>query len=259
MNLVFQPQIAKEKPNRNSVCPFCDVNNLQNILAQDDDRIWLVNKYRTIKEAWQTIIIESSQHDGDIINYTKIQNRKIFNFAIDKWQEVINSNKYQSVLLFKNFGPRSGGSLAHPHMQIVGLNQINVLDQVSFQNVTGLTVWQREKVEVNISTEPLVGFLELNILLDNREDLALFADAVQIVVQYLMDDYMDGRYDSYNLFFYQFDKTIAVKVMLRHITSPYFVGYRITQVNDDESLDKVKKSLAAKLNVINYSSSFKHF
>ena len=44
-------------------------------------------------------------------------------FALGCWQQMIDSQQYRSVLMYKNKGPLSGGSLVHPHMQIVGLEQ----------------------------------------------------------------------------------------------------------------------------------------
>ncbi|MBA1392718.1 DUF4931 domain-containing protein, partial [Lactobacillus sp. XV13L] len=44
INLVFQPQVAKNKPetihHQNNACPFCDYDSLTNILDQEADRVW---------------------------------------------------------------------------------------------------------------------------------------------------------------------------------------------------------------------------
>ncbi|MCO6542094.1 MAG: DUF4931 domain-containing protein [Lactobacillus sp.] len=246
-NLVFQPQIAKNKPetirHADNVCPFCDYENLSDILAHEDDRIWLVNKYRTLKDTWQTIIIETHQHDGDIANYSQSQNRQIINFALQKWQAVMDSQKYQSVLLYKNFGPLSGGSLSHPHMQIVGLDKIDIHDNVSISNVLGMSIWQQDSLVVNISTQPIIGFVEINVLLTDSKAQATLADIIKIVVRYLLNDYLGGRCDSYNLFFYEFNQQVAVKIVPRFVTSPYFVGYKIPQINDHQQMLQIKQAL----------------
>ena len=246
-NLIFHPQIAQNKPetihHQNNYCPFCDVENLTDILAREQDRIWLVNKYRTLQDTWQTIIIESQQHNGDISNYSPKQNRQIISFAVNKWQEVIATQKYRSVLLYKNFGPLSGGSLSHPHMQIVGLQNIAVQDNVSRENVLGLTVGQNDFVTVNISTQPLIGFVEINVLLSNDSKLFELADIIQVVVRYLLNDYLQGRCNSYNLFFYKFGSQIAVKIVPRFVTSPYFVGYLIPQINDHQQMQTIRHEL----------------
>nr|WP_263851992.1 DUF4931 domain-containing protein [Ligilactobacillus salivarius] len=38
---------------------------MTNILDKDGDCIWLVNKFRTLQDTMQTIIIESKDHLGD--------------------------------------------------------------------------------------------------------------------------------------------------------------------------------------------------
>lgn len=44
--LIFDTAIAKDKPENirhpHNACPFCDPQQLTDILAQDADRIWLV-------------------------------------------------------------------------------------------------------------------------------------------------------------------------------------------------------------------------
>ncbi|BDR59308.1 DUF4931 domain-containing protein [Xylocopilactobacillus apicola] len=243
MNLIFQPEVAQKKPHGSNNCPFCEPSDLTDILDQEGDCIWVVNKYRTLKDAWQTLIIETNQHDGDFSNYTQTQNRAIIKFAYSKWQEVIASEKFRSVLFYKNFGPHSGGSLTHPHMQIVGLDQIDVLDNVAIDNFTGIKVWEQGGVKVNLSTQPIGGFLEINFWLDSVKALDSFADSLQIVVRYLMNDYLEGRMDSYNLFFYQFPGQVLVKILARYVTSPYFVGYKIPQVNDEKTMEHIKNQL----------------
>ena len=53
--LVFQMSIAKGKPqsyrkDKIAVCPFCDVENLTDIYAKEDDMIWLKNKFPTLRD-----------------------------------------------------------------------------------------------------------------------------------------------------------------------------------------------------------------
>ena len=86
--LVFQMSIAKGKPQsyrkdkKKNVCPFCDVENLTDIYAKEDDMIWLKNKFPTLRDTWQTVLIESSDHNGDISTYTQEHNRKLMHFAL---------------------------------------------------------------------------------------------------------------------------------------------------------------------------------
>ena len=73
MALVFDVVKAKGKPDDNrrpgTSCPFCDIDGLENIIRRDGDRIWLQNKFRTLRHTMQTVLIESADHDADITTY----------------------------------------------------------------------------------------------------------------------------------------------------------------------------------------------
>jgi hypothetical protein len=57
------------------------------------------------------------------------------------------------------------------------------------------------------------------------------ADYIQIVAHYLLNNFYKGC-KSYNLFFYQLEGRILVKVVPRFVTSPLFIGYSIPQVSN---------------------------
>ncbi|KRL01111.1 hypothetical protein FC81_GL001250 [Liquorilactobacillus capillatus DSM 19910] len=233
--------------NTNNACPFCQRETLAGILAEEEDRIWLENKYRTLDETYQTVIIEAAEHDGDISTYPRSKNRAIFNFALKAWKTIIDSGKYKSVLMYKNFGPYSGGSLRHPHMQIVGLNKIDAYANIRKQNFTGHMFYKDHGVKINISAYPIAGFTEFNIILLDAEKIEPFADIVQTVVNYILNDYFKGRCTSYNLFFYYINSQIVAKIVPRFVVSPYFMGYKIPQVNDSKRNTEIEKELATKL------------
>ena len=251
MTLFFDTKRAQGKPDDNrrpgGCCPFCDTAALGNIIRRDGDRIWLVNKFRTLRDTMQTIIIESSDHHGDISTYPREQNRGILRFALSCWNEMIRSGDYASVLMYKNFGPLSGGSLVHPHLQVVGLKHEDGYAALAPAHFEGIGVWAADRVRVTISTEPIMGFFEVNVIAP--EGVAAsgspvdactadrFADAIQVVVRYVLNEHHGGRATSYNLFFYHMDGSTVAKVMPRWVVSPYFVGYRLAQVNAENSLD----------------------
>lgn len=252
--LVFELSIAKGKPQsyrkkvdpKKRICPFCDVENLTDIYEQKEEMIWLHNKYPTLRDTTQTVLIESSDHNGDISTYTKEYNRKLIKFSLSCFKKMNGSGKYQSVLWYKNFGPLSGGSLIHPHMQIVGLDHENGYKYVHPNNFEGEKVFNNEKVEVNVATHPVQGYTELNInLLDEAEEnLNLWADWIQSAAKYMLNVMYDGRCNSnsYNLCFYpRPDGGICAKYITRFAAPPYFVGYKLSQVNDEETLEKEAK------------------
>ena len=219
MALVFDVQQASGKPDDNrrpgTACPFCDTEGLANIIQRDRDCIWLENKFKTLRATRQTVLIESADHDADLVTYAADELHHVMRFALGCWQQMIDSQQYRSVLMYKNKGPLSGGSLVHPHMQIVGLEQEDGYAALASANFEGIDVWQRGRVAVTISTEPIMGFFEVNV----------------------SHEHHGGRAESYNLFFYHIDGRTIAKALPRWVVSPYFVGYRLAQVNAETTLD----------------------
>ena len=197
MALVFDVQQANGKPDDNRrpgiACPFCDTEGLANIIQRDGDCIWLENKFKTLRATRQTVLIESANHDADLVTYEPDELHHVMRFALGCWQQMIDSQQYRSVLMYKNKGPLSGGSLVHPHMQIVGLEQEDGYAALTSANFEGIDVWHQGRISVNISTEPIMGFFEVNVSApqgiaasDDARDQAeadLFADAIQVALR----------------------------------------------------------------------------
>ena len=150
--------------------------------------------------------------------------------------------------MFKNFGPHSGGTLRHPHMQIVGLEEADGYEHISPENFEGVTL-KENSVDITISTRPIMGFVEFNVIISQLEHIDHLADKVQRITQYLLNDYMNGRCDSYNLFFYKMpdSQRYICKIVPRFITSPYYIGYKIPQVNKNNRLEEIANELKTKL------------
>ena len=257
--LIFELATAQGKPSsfrkdKDHTCPFCDIKNLTDIYKKEGEFIWLHNRFPTLKDTLQTVLIESADHYGDISNYSKEHNRKLMRFSLQCFQQVVASNKYKSVLWYKNFGPLSGGSLIHPHMQIVGLEHEDGYKYIHENNFMGITAFENENVEVNLATHPVQGYQEININLkklvqDNA--IGLWADWIQKSVKYILNEMYSGRCNSYNLFFYPYqqDQTgnylrLCCKVIPRFYASPYFVGYKLSQCNDEGTLKKEALNLS---------------
>ena len=240
--LIFLPLAANGKPqhlgSEKIGCPFCDYAEEENILKREKDILWILNKYQTLQDTFQTIIIESNDHNKDISTYTKDQNRELFTLAFNCWTETKKDPQFKSVLFYKNHGPLSGGSLKHPHMQIVGLKEMDGEKNIHSGNFTGIPVLSDKNVEINFSTMPVMGFLEINIVVDAEASGAIehLADSIQKTVNYVLNTYHHGRCDSYNLFLFEHDGKYIAKLTPRFIVSPYFVGYRLSQDFSEEHL-----------------------
>ena len=248
----FNTTIGVKKPRTiqgiaNTIdCPFCDVEHLVNIIDTDDNIILLKNKYNVMEPSDQLVLIETDQCKSDIPDYPKEQMRRVIHMGVKHWIEMLNCGKYRSVIFFKNFGPMSGGTIQHPHMQLVGYPELDpelMFDPVEFE---GLKIYEGQGVELNTSTNPRIGFSEYNLVLHDeayadmgadavtaqaaltpREDsLNLLADLIKETVTF-MKNYFKRPNFSYNLFFYNVEKQMRVKIMPRFATPPMYVGYNI--------------------------------
>ena len=231
INLVkFNTDIGSTKPENlvhaESACPFCDVEHLTDIIETDDNIIFLKNKYNVIEGADQFVLIEGRECNSDMPAYSKEKMRRVIKMGVKQWKNLLASGKYEEVLFFKNYGIMSGGTIRHPHMQLVGFPKLKSELLFDEAELRGIKIFERDGVEFNISNCPRVGFGELNVVAEAGGSLDALADFIQVGVHYAMNHF-NKRCTSYNIFFYRRAEKIFAKVMPRYATSPYFVGYNI--------------------------------
>lgn len=233
-HLCFDSDIGSQKPesiiNTEAACPFCDHTKLTDIIEQRGSIILVKNKYPVLQEAFQTVLIETEECFSELSLYSKQHLHDVIRFGVEKWLEMKNSGEYASVIYYKNHGPFSGGTIRHPHMQIVGLKYIDYQEKIKDEYFEGIVIHKSPGVELNISLKPKVGFFEFNVLLKDREQIDTMADYIQLLAHYVLNHF-HRKCNSYNLFFYQVDGTIIAKVVPRFITSPLFIGYSIPHVS----------------------------
>lgn len=232
--LVFNTSIGKNKPenivNVDAGCPFCDREHLTDILASDGPIILIKNKYPVLIDTLQTVLIETDECNTDLSLYSKDHLYRLIRFGVEKWQEMSQSGEFASVIFYKNHGPYSGGTIRHPHMQIVGLKEIDYTKNIDVESFRGTIIHQKNGVELNLSHKPRNGFFEFNVLLSELKYLNQMADYIQLVTHYLLHHFHKNC-KSYNLFFYKIDNQILVKILPRFVTSPLFIGYSIPQIS----------------------------
>ncbi|RXJ04287.1 DUF4931 domain-containing protein [Anaerobacillus alkaliphilus] len=244
--LLYDPSIGKQKPesiiNRTTACPFCDRDNLIDILDEKSPFILLKNKFPTLPDTYQTVLIETDSCEEEFSSYNKEHLHNLIDFAFRNWLEMSKSQEYKSVLLFKNHGPLSGGSIHHAHMQIVGLKHVDYTKDITLEHFEGIRISETNSVQFTLSTKPKMGFYEFNVVLENLVDQNVLAEYTQMATHYILNHF-PAKCGSYNLFFYQLDGKILVKVIPRFATSPLFVGYSIAQVavNLEEIVERVKE------------------
>lgn len=251
--ITFNPGIASQKPSNADACPFCIQDNLGAILEEKNDMIWAENKFPTLEKTYQTLIIESDDHFGDMSNYSQQKRRDLLAFMLEKWVELEKRRDFQSVVLYRNFGPLSGGSLRHPHSQIVGFKTIDAYANLQKAYFEGLIVCPEteNQAEISISNKPMLDFTEFTIRISTPAKLPLLADALGFLCAYLLTDFLNGACRSYNLFFFRQDQALVCKLLPRFVVSPYMIGYGIHQVNQFERLDVIRKEIQAKLSKAN--------
>lgn len=240
----FNISIGQQKPetihNEQNICPFCDREHLTDIIATEGDMILLHNKYNVLENADQFVLIESRDCNKDMPAYSTEYMHQLLQFGIKHWRILLASHKYQDVIFFKNYGIFSGGTLHHPHMQLIGFKDI-AINPLSCQesDFLGLTIAQKNGVIFNLSTRPRIGFTEFNIIPDSNAKIDIIADYIQIAIDYIMK-YIAKKNKSYNIFFYLINKHIRVKIIPRFATSPLFIGYNIRLCSSNIEMTRQK-------------------
>lgn len=232
-HISFNTGIGQKKPNsirnKDQSCPFCEREKLTDILAVDGPIVLLKNKYPVLENTYQTVLIETDVCHGEMSLYPDEHLIRLIRFGLTRWLEMIETKKFSSVIFFKNHGPLSGGTIAHPHMQIIGLKDIDYNEKVQAQDFDGLVIHEKSGTIFSLSTVPRVGFYEFNVKLGDIQDITSFARYIQIAAHYILNHFPFSC-SSYNLFFYQFEGDIIAKIVPRFITTPIFIGYFIPQV-----------------------------
>ena len=62
--------------------PLCDTEELANIIRRDGDCIWLEGiSLRPLRATRQTVLIESSDHDADLVTYAPDELHHVMRFC----------------------------------------------------------------------------------------------------------------------------------------------------------------------------------
>lgn len=233
-HLVFDTKIGSTKPvtvvDKGHKCPFCCRDELEGIIAEDGPILLLANKYPVLQDTVQTVLIETDDCASELSLYPKDHLHRVIRFGTEKWLDMIAGGEFASVLFFKNHGPCSGGSIRHPHMQIVGLRHLDYTANIPQASLEGIVISRNGDVELNIADKPLVGFVEINIKLADLGQIDRLADYLQICAHYFLHHF-NRQCNSYNIFFYYIGGQITAKIMPRFVTSPIYIGYAIPQLS----------------------------
>lgn len=238
-----------QKPNtyiRNDLCPFCNLEKLfktNTILDKKGSMILMENLYPCLSEAYQLVLIEHNSCDYNITNYTEEYLQQLIKFGYYHWKKLSQSGLYKSVVWFKNHGKYSSGTLQHSHMQIIGLNDIDYKDNLKTEDFIGDYIYKDTNIEVNLSTFPKSEIIEFNIIIKEQKDLNILSQHLQKICHYIIHK-LNPVYQSYNIYFYEFNNSIIAKVSQRTITSTLFIGYSInsTPSSNIKIINEIKKN-----------------
>lgn len=232
-HLYFNTSIGVQKPenirNKEQPCPFCAREQLTDILAVEGSIIFLKNKYPVLENAYQTVLIETDDCHAELSTYPKEHLHRLLKFGLKQWHEMEDSGLYESVIFFKNYGPLSGGTIAHPHMQIIGLTDLNYKEKIDENAFCGITIKEEKGTALCLSTKPRIGFYEFNVQMHEDSYTEEFGVYLQTAAHYILH-YFPFKSTSYNIFFYHINKKIYAKIVPRFVTTPIYIGYGLPQV-----------------------------
>ena len=133
----------------------------------------------------------------------------------------------------------SGGSIRHPHSQIIGLRNYDYHEDITVKNMNGWLLHEDQDIRITLSKHPIIGFFEYNLRYKPDAPVLSIAMRLQQTIRYVLDSLAKFS-QSYNYFFYQLEDGYEyIKVIPRYITTPLYVGYKIPQTCNDERAAKI--------------------
>lgn len=235
MHISFKASTGSDKPNtlidKELTCPFCNQETLfkeGRVIRKTDEFMIIKNKFPVMENTFPTIIIEHKDCNQHIATYSVDYLTRLLTFAIEFYNELNESKKYTSTILFKNHGLFSGGSIKHPHMQVVGFENDDYHQNVSKEDFEGVPILSNPILDWNISSKPRSEFYEINLILKDLERIDVLALHLQKTVHYILQQ-LNKKYQCYNLAFYIEKNEIKIKVISRSPTSVLLLGFGIHQ------------------------------
>lgn len=220
--------------NQSAPCPFCSFAQLKkegNVLASDKDLLWIKNKFSTLPQSVQTVIVETEDCHAGFSSYSLEKAQQVLSFSIDKWLEFCRKPEFSSALLFKNAGAFSGASIHHPHMQVIGLKEHQGHAGLSPSSFSGITLFEDHTCSISMSEKPKTEFYEFNLHLKILS-LDTLSYAVCSLSHFILNE-LNPKFKSYNFAFYLIDGHIYMKIFSRYPTSVYLLGYNLQQLPDN--------------------------
>lgn len=232
MYLTLNLHTHSKKPDTikfNSSCPFCNKEQLMQengVLSQRGKMMLVKNKFPTLEDTYQTVLIETDNCNEQLHTYSKEHLHNLIHYLFDEWFSMQRNTNALSTILFANKGSHSSGSISHGHHQIVNLLDINYKERLQDSDFVGEVIEKNENIEYNISTFPKSELYEFNVIVNDLKYLNDMADKIQITADYIMN-HLNKKFESYNIFYYEYKGKYIAKITARFVRSAYDVGYGI--------------------------------
>lgn len=229
------------------ICPFCNKHGLleETIIKEDpiEQFLWLPNRYPANKNMDMTLIIEGNDCEYDFHEYRIEKIAHLLKFSEHCYEEFKERGNYQDILLFKQFGKYSGGTVRHGHLQLVGLYEKQVNDELiktSLLKENNHSIYKNKSVELNYNLFPVGEHEAFNLIYKRNENLEIDVSKVlRLMINYIIDN---GS-ESYSLAFYINEDDIVIQIKDRYISSTFNVHYGIKSVfeYEEKKINELKK------------------
>ena len=197
----------------------------------DEPIILLKNKYPVLENAYQTVLIETDDCHGELSTYSKEHLHRLMSLASSiglsyggNWTLSIGDFFQKSWTIIRRYAS------AHPHMQIIGLDDIDYKENVTHEMFEGIVIEEKDGSSVYaFDKTDVLAFMNLILKWMILAIRKRFRSYLQMAVHYILNHF-PFKATSYNLFFHHIDNKIYAKVVSRFVTTPLYIGYGIPQV-----------------------------
>ncbi len=139
-----KPEI--DVPDFEATCPFCPGNEAMAAherFSYRENGIWQLrvvpNKFPALAETGESlrkikgiftsmngigihdVVIEHQRHNATLTDISQEELLRIFKAYVERYKQIKEDPRIESILIFRNHGKSAGTSLIHPHSQIVAL------------------------------------------------------------------------------------------------------------------------------------------
>lgn len=152
--------------NQSVSCPFCTTGAWHNEkndhfkTSECGTLFWIDNAYQVVPNVKLTLVIEHNTCTKQLGHYGVTHCRHYFDM-LDYAYEGLKKD-HETVIVYKNVGRLSSGSVPHAHTQVVATNKVEFrLPEWGF---VGLEVYASDLLTMNVATEGICEEFEINIL-----------------------------------------------------------------------------------------------